>query len=363
MAEAKQVDFLLDGVRHPLTDQPLTGGLVYTYEAGTSTPANLYVARDTVEGEATNPIILDAFGRAEAFGDGVYKFVIKDASDNETLLEVDGLEYKAAISDTSQVPLTSNLDFNGNKGVNLAPGTVAGNTVEYTQFVDAIDAVSDDLNAQIATVEGTIAAQSFIGLPDTPAAYTGQAEKLLRVNTGATAVEFLSPASLLATGSLTQLSDTPAAYTGAANKALMVNPGETAVTFGYPDAKTIQGTAVSAVAPTSGQALVLSGSVWTPTTIAPEGAVRQVLFQSPGLGSQTDIVTIPGDIKFLVLCTYTLGSAFAVHITIDWEAFLADGLSAFLFREGTTDFYWQYFWTGYGYFVSNAYIRHIIGYR
>jgi hypothetical protein len=64
----------------------LTGGKIYTYLAGTTTPAATYTSNTGVTNH-TNPIILDAAGRVPAGGeiwltDGInYKFVIKDAND------------------------------------------------------------------------------------------------------------------------------------------------------------------------------------------------------------------------------------------------------------------------------------------
>lgn len=59
---------------------PLAGGKLYTYEAGTTTPKATYT---TAEGDVacTNPIILDAAGRATFFIDGSYKFTLHDAND------------------------------------------------------------------------------------------------------------------------------------------------------------------------------------------------------------------------------------------------------------------------------------------
>lgn len=60
---------------------PLSGGKLYTYEAGTSTPKVTY----TTEDESTanpNPIILDSSGRADIWLDsGSYKFVLDDSND------------------------------------------------------------------------------------------------------------------------------------------------------------------------------------------------------------------------------------------------------------------------------------------
>jgi hypothetical protein len=282
MAEAKQVDFLINGVRNPLTDEPLAGGKVYTYEAGTTTPSNLYIDRDTLEGEATNPVILDAYGRAEVFGNGVYKFVITD-EDDVTVVEVDNLEYFAVISDTAIPALTSNLDFNGYRGVDLAPGTEAGDTVEYNQFVNAIDAVEADVSA----LETAVATQKFTDLTDTPSTLVGQATKIPRVNAGGTALEFYTPAQLLATGAFLNLSDTPAAFTGQQGKAPVVNAGANALEFGFPDARTLYGIAISASTPSNGQVLAYDSTldVYKPVTpsVAPSLATL-----TPGTGITGD---------------------------------------------------------------------------
>jgi hypothetical protein len=42
-----------------------------------------------------------------------------------------------SVAADGQTPMTGDLDFNTNKILNLDPGTVAGNAVEYTQFVNA----------------------------------------------------------------------------------------------------------------------------------------------------------------------------------------------------------------------------------
>lgn len=62
--------------------EPLVGGKVYTYEAGTSTPVATYVDSAGVT-QNTNPIILDSRGMCNIWLlDTVnYKYVVKDADD------------------------------------------------------------------------------------------------------------------------------------------------------------------------------------------------------------------------------------------------------------------------------------------
>lgn len=87
---ARQVEFLLTGYRNPSTDEPLSGGKVYTYLDGTTTESNLYTDRDQ-SAEAANPVVLDSSGRAEVYGDNVYKFEIYDSTGThiETLNGID----------------------------------------------------------------------------------------------------------------------------------------------------------------------------------------------------------------------------------------------------------------------------------
>ena len=59
----------------------LAGGKIYTYAAGTTAPKTAYLDADEVA-EATNPIILDAFGRTVFFVNGAYKYELYDSADN-----------------------------------------------------------------------------------------------------------------------------------------------------------------------------------------------------------------------------------------------------------------------------------------
>lgn len=60
----------------------LAGGKLYTYQAGTSTPATTYFDNTLSPGSAhTNPILLDSIGEALIWGTGPYKFTLTDAND------------------------------------------------------------------------------------------------------------------------------------------------------------------------------------------------------------------------------------------------------------------------------------------
>jgi hypothetical protein len=67
------------------TGAVLTGGKLYTYQAGTTTPQTTYTT-STGNVARTNPVVLDAAGRVPGSGEiwvlpVSYKFVLKDSND------------------------------------------------------------------------------------------------------------------------------------------------------------------------------------------------------------------------------------------------------------------------------------------
>lgn len=97
--DAVQLEFLLAGLRDT-SGNPLVGGKVHTYAAGTSTDKIMWVDADQV-GEATNPIILDGNGQAEIFADGLYNVTVKDAND-VTLYTWEFLEFQKGFRTTAE---------------------------------------------------------------------------------------------------------------------------------------------------------------------------------------------------------------------------------------------------------------------
>jgi hypothetical protein len=79
---------------------PLTGGLIYTYLSGTTTPVTTYTSRDGTTNN-TNPIVLDAAGRtpAEIWLDGgvLYKFILKTSA----FVQIGSYDDIPAINDTT----------------------------------------------------------------------------------------------------------------------------------------------------------------------------------------------------------------------------------------------------------------------
>jgi len=82
---------------------PLSGGLLYTYNAGTTTPASTYTSRSGAFFNA-NPIVLDSAGRTPneiwLTGGTLYKFVLKDS----TFVQIGSYDNIPAVND----PTTNN---------------------------------------------------------------------------------------------------------------------------------------------------------------------------------------------------------------------------------------------------------------
>jgi hypothetical protein len=74
---------------------PLSGGLLYTYAAGTTTPATTY-SDSTLATPNANPIVLDSAGRATIFLDATsYKFLLKTSA-GVTVRTADNIQSVAA---------------------------------------------------------------------------------------------------------------------------------------------------------------------------------------------------------------------------------------------------------------------------
>ena len=88
---------------------PLSGGKVYTYSAGTTTPKATYTT-SVGDVENANPVVLDSAGRAVIFIQGAYKYIIKDSDDN-TIETVDNVTSFNTIADSDDSYFES---FSGN---------------------------------------------------------------------------------------------------------------------------------------------------------------------------------------------------------------------------------------------------------
>jgi len=116
------------GIYHAFDDNgdPLSGGLLYTYEAGTLTPKATYTDAGGLTPNS-NPVVLDVSGQANVWlGDGGYKFVLKDSLGN-TIFTTDNIGGSADTAFGGQVNLiTTNTNITNvyQNSANIVTGTV-----------------------------------------------------------------------------------------------------------------------------------------------------------------------------------------------------------------------------------------------
>jgi len=70
---------------------PISGGLLYVYATGTSTPLVITYADAGLTVKNSNPIILDSRGEAKIFGNASYRFILKDPTGTTILLTTDAV--------------------------------------------------------------------------------------------------------------------------------------------------------------------------------------------------------------------------------------------------------------------------------
>ena len=124
------------------TGAVLTGGKLYTYAAGTTTPATTYT---TSQGNVawTNPVELDAAGRVPGSGEiwltdgAIYKFVLKDSNDVliATYDNITGINSNAVAYTNQQEIVTATAGQTVfNLGISYQPGTNS-----LSVFVDGVN--------------------------------------------------------------------------------------------------------------------------------------------------------------------------------------------------------------------------------
>lgn len=127
---------------------PLTGGLLYVYTAGTTTPATTWTSNSGASAN-TNPIVLDAAGRTPAQiwvnGGSTYKFILKTSTGTlvGTYDNIPGIDDPAVFNNLISVTGTNTLI-----GTSVPPYTAyaAGMTLSFIPTNTNTGAVTIDLD-------------------------------------------------------------------------------------------------------------------------------------------------------------------------------------------------------------------------
>lgn len=144
---------------------PLVGGKIYTYAAGTTTPKATYSdAAGTVP--QTNPIILNALGEppSAVFWTGSYQVIIRDALDN-LIYSVDGFQAPIGPNDLSAAAGAGLIGFDSNGAYPVGSlgayliaqrGTTGASTIGYG--VGTVASALADLNTRLTAQREQLAA-------------------------------------------------------------------------------------------------------------------------------------------------------------------------------------------------------------
>jgi len=129
---------------------PLSGGLLYAYECGTTTPKSTYPTEAdaiALTNENTWPVVLNSRGEADIFVNDCVKFVLKTAT-GVTIWTVDNLELESNLTVTTYMETV----------LAAASATVASQLLELEKGID-VQEYDDDLELLAGL---TVAANQFI---------------------------------------------------------------------------------------------------------------------------------------------------------------------------------------------------------
>lgn len=113
----------------------MANGKVYAYSAGTVTPTSLYL--DSAKSQtAPWPVVLDTYGRANVYGDGQYKFVIKTA-DDVTIATYDNVELLSSIAPATLVVTSLTAASQTVNLLYMKAGTIASASISGSRLINS----------------------------------------------------------------------------------------------------------------------------------------------------------------------------------------------------------------------------------
>lgn len=134
---------------------PLSGGKLYAYEAGTTTPKATYTTEDETTQHA-HPIVLDSAGRATVFISGSYRFDLFDS--NDVLIDsTDDVTAFFPDTDSGQPGQTfsGNVFFPDSGELTILSGSITPTGANHTIDTES-DASTDDLDTIASPSDGQI---------------------------------------------------------------------------------------------------------------------------------------------------------------------------------------------------------------
>jgi hypothetical protein len=166
--------------------QPLAGGTIWTYQAGTTTPQAAYTDASGATA-AANPIVLDAGGSASIWlGASAYKIVAQDVNgvqqwsvDNVSSVSQAQLQ---ALSSLASLGVTGNLTVGGNE-------TVGGSVTAGSLSVTGAGSIAGNLTTNALTASGDVTCNAALNVNGATSLGTTTAGTL---TAGATTVSSLS---------------------------------------------------------------------------------------------------------------------------------------------------------------------------
>src|SRR5579863_1597036 len=115
---------------NPVTGAPLTGGFLYFYASGTSTPQNTY-SDSALTIPNSNPVVLDSNGYANSIflSNVAYKVVLTDS--NNVQLWTEDPVWSSDFSTYAQFQVVSGNPNSQLAGIAGTPGTLPGSSVAW----------------------------------------------------------------------------------------------------------------------------------------------------------------------------------------------------------------------------------------